>query len=80
MAADAGEFNFPNSPIVLNQHSRSHIFNHGGGKFAGLYFCGAGHQALEVIRHLLLVDRPLHALFDQIGRFVPAQVAEHHDP
>ena len=49
------------------------------GELAGFDFGGAGHQALEVVGDFLLLDGALHALFDQVGGFVPAEVAEHHD-
>src|ERR1017187_1684074 len=61
------------------QHAGAHIFDHGAGEFAGLHFGGAGHQALEVVGHFLLLDGALHALLDQVGGFVPAEMAEHHD-
>ena len=40
--------------------------------------CTPLHQALQVVGHGLGHDGAFHALDDEIGRLVPAQVAQHH--
>src|ERR1700728_1966726 len=62
------------------QYSRAHVLDDVSGEFAGLDFGGAWHQAFEVVGDFLLLDGPFQALFDEICGFVPAQMAEHHDP
>ena len=43
-----------------------------------LDFRRAFHQAREIVGDFLGADRAVQALDDQIRRFVPTQVAEHH--
>jgi len=50
-----------------------HVFDHAVGKFAGLYFGCALHQALEVVGNFLLFDSAFEALFDQIRGFGPSR-------
>src|SRR6266581_5641924 len=76
----------PGSPLcpswfkrLLHQHACAQVFDHVAGEFAGLYLGGAGHQALEIVGHFLLLDRALHALLDQVPRFIPTEVTKHHD-
>src|SRR5438270_5258544 len=65
--------------ICSGQNARLHILDDIAAEFAGLDLLGPFHEALEIVGHLLLLDRALHALFDQIGGFVPAEEPEHHD-
>src|SRR4051794_15632494 len=55
-----------------------HVFDHVAGKLTGLNFGCAFHHAFKIISDFLLHDGALHAVLDQIGSFVPAQVTEHH--
>jgi len=47
-------------------------------KLAAFDFRRAFHLAGEVVGDALAADRSVQAFQDQIGRFGPAQVAEHH--
>src|SRR5215472_3342519 len=63
---------------ALHENSGPHVLDHAAGEFAGLHFGCSRHEALEVVRNFLLLDGALHALLDQIGGGLPAEVAEHH--
>src|SRR5438105_14201919 len=65
--------------ICSGQNARLHILDDIAAELAGLDLFGPFHEPLEIVGHLLLLDRALHALFDQIGGFVPAEEPEHHD-
>src|SRR6266566_4348664 len=60
------------------QHRRSHVLDNVIGELAGADLGCARHQALEIVRNRLLLDRSLKPAFNQIRSFVPSQVAEHH--
>ena len=47
-------------------------------KLRAFDFRAAFHQPREIISHALAADRAVQAFQDQIGRFRPAQVTQHH--
>jgi len=47
-------------------------------ELGALDFRGPGHLAGEIVGHPLRANRTVQTFKDQVGRFVPAQVTEHH--
>ncbi|QDU70419.1 hypothetical protein Pan265_02460 [Mucisphaera calidilacus] len=55
-----------------------HMFDDGVAEFGALEECGAVHESFEVVGDGLGGDGAVHALDDEVGGFVPAEVSEHH--
>ena len=60
------------------QLSPSHVPDDRLTELGALHQGCAFHQAVEVVGHRLGADGAFHAFDDQVSRFVPAEVAEHH--
>ena len=58
----------------------SHVLDNGAAEFAALDFLGTLHETREIVSDRFRGDRPVHALDDQVGRFRPTHVPEHHFP
>lgn len=56
----------------------SQVLDHLRGELAAPEFGRAGDQAGQIVRHRLGRNGLLQALDDQVRRFGPAQIAEHH--
>ena len=59
-------------------HARTHALDHRVAELGARHLGGALHQAGEVVGHDLVADGGFHRLDDEVGGFLPAQVAQHH--
>src|SRR5215470_8593723 len=64
--------------IVLAGLQRLHVFDDRRPERRALDFLGALHESCEIVGHDLLRDGLFDPGDDPVGRFGPAQVAEHH--
>src|SRR5436190_15792320 len=55
-----------------------HVLDHRVPELGRLEFLRARHEAREVVGDLLGGNRAVHALHDQVGSFVPPEMAKHH--
>ena len=67
---------FASQPKLL--HALLHVFDHDVAEARARHLGRAFHQAGEVVGHLLRRDRLFHRGNDQVSRFDPAHVAQHH--
>src|ERR1035437_5069479 len=68
----------PRTRTFIFSSSLAHVPDDRVSEAAALYFRGAFHLAREVVGDRLGGDRPVHALEDEVGGFVPAHVPQHH--
>src|ERR1700674_245214 len=57
-----------------------HVLNNRRCKRRGAHLRRARHQALEIVSHALLLNRPRDAILDQPRRFLAPQKLKHHRP
>src|SRR5690606_1542998 len=64
--------------LMRGGEAGSHVVDHDLAKAGARHLCRTFHETSEVIGDLLALDGLVHRGDDQVSRFAPAHVAQHH--